>query len=421
VSIILLKVGFVLLPFYELLVKGLPYSLTMSSDSRVAKMFLALWLALAIGAGAVFFGKIRECSNKWILAFLIYIPISINLAPKFPFAVNGIDSSSFWVWKPFLVILCFYMMFMAVQSMDITKKDIRDMLTLIFWTALVMSVYVIFQSFGWEQFYNQKVGPEFIWVTKPAVVGNLGNSTVVSPYIAMCIPFALYLKKYWGAGVMVWAVIATHSLVAIGAMAVSMVVYLIFEYREKGILICTILLLVISIFAGWYRVVHKGKAIDFVNLSNGRTAVWKNTFEALKSGEFTESKTRHPFTGIGPGSYAIMVRPMINTDFAQVHNDYLEVACTFGLIGIFIFLGALWQMGCSVICAYYRAFRIKDLVTCWNGVLDNSALVALSASFLCISIAALGTFAFQVSPHNFYAVAIAGLLHNKNIIKGELK
>ena len=410
-TMILLSIGLVLTPFYELVIKLFPYSVVMTPDTRVAKLQIGMMLALAVGLYSLFSGEIRRCKNIWILLFLVFIPISIHLSPQYNIELNGVMSPNYWVWKPFVLYLSFFLMFMSVHSLNITKESFKSLLNVMVWCGFVMAVYVLLQNFGWDQFFNKRLGAEFVQVTKPVTVGNLGNSTVVSPYIAMIIPLALYLRRWVFAGVMVCAVIACHSTMATGAMIVSLLAYACLRGGLKailgGVLVGLTVAAVLS-FAGYKNPKGFDKVASKVMNDNGRVAVWRGVVEKMKNGEFGESKSRYPFTGIGPGAYSILMQPLLKTKFAQVHNEYLQVFCEVGLIGLFLFLMAIAFMVNSVFRSYLAGTNVPEFS-------------ALLASFICIALVACGTFIWQLSPHNFYTTIIVGLLHNRRLLKGELE
>ena len=409
-SIILLKIGIVLLPFYELLAKVLPFAVVATPDSRFAKSFLGLWLALGVGASACFCNGFRPLKNKWILLFLLFIPLSIHLSPRFNIVLNGVNSTSFWVWKPFVMILCYFLMFMGVQSLNITRSVVRGIFNVMVWCGFVMAAYVILQNFGWDQFFDVKTSEEFMWVTKPITVGNLGNSTIVSPYIAMLIPLALYLRRWIMVPIMIAAVWLTHSHLAIGAMIVSLCVYSCFKWRLKGVFaVFLALVLSLSVLNG-VRVLNPtkyNKITDFRAVASGRVDVWKKTFKITRDEKLGVNKTRHPYTGTGLGSYTVIIKPLMENTFGQAHNEYLEVMCTLGIFGLFLFLMAILSMIRSVFYTYIDDF-------------NKGEIIALFSSFICIALIATGNFVWQIAPLIFYSVVVIGLLHNRNLIKGEL-
>ena len=411
-TLILLKAGLIILPYYETLMRGCPLAIVQAPDTRVAKAFLGIWVALAIGLTSLYAGEIRGCKNKWLILFLIFIPLNIHLSPKYNIEINGIDSTNYWVWKPFVMILCYFLMFMAVQSLNITRKSLRSIFSVVMWCGFIMGGYVLLQNAGWDQFFSKRLGDQFLAVTKPVTVGTLGNSTIVSPYIAMIVPFALYFNRYIISTVLILAVIATQSAMAIGAMVVSVILYSCLRWRVKASIA---VLAVIIISASLLINVKTTNPSQYANImsnitnTNGRIPVWKETIRIIKEEEIgNKIKSRYPFTGVGLGSYPILIRPLIKTMFSKAHNEYLEILCTLGIIGLILFLLSIGYMMKSAFYAYIDDFNRLELIT-------------LMSSFVCIALIAGGTFVWQIAPTIFYTIIIVGLLHNRRILNGELE
>ena len=402
-TFILLKVGLVILPFYELLVKICPFAGVQTPDTRYAKTFLGVWLALAIGVSALFSGEIRKCKNRWVLLFLLFIPLNIHLAPQYNIELNGVMSPNYWVWKPFVMYLVYFLMFLSVQSLNITKDSFKSLLNIMVWCALVMSGYVLLQNFGWDQFFTKRIGDEFIQVTKPITVGTLGNSTIVSPYIAMIIPLALYLRRYLTAIVLICAVVATQSAMAMGAMIVSLLAYSCLRWKIRGVFwVFLALVLSLSVLNG-IRVLKPAIFKEMTNKisnDNGRTLVWTGIVKSMKETEFgMVTKSRYPYTGLGIGSFPILMKQELKTHFDKAHNEYLQIFSEMGIIGLFLFLAAIGYM-------------VKTAIFSLNPEID-----ALLSSFLCVALVALGSFPWQIAPIIYLTIIITGLLSNENILR----
>lgn len=407
-SLILLYAGLVLTPFYDILLKVLPYSLPTATDTRMAKIYIGLVLALAIGIFHIFEKGFRPCKNIWVFLFILYIPINISMAPQFPININGIDATNMWVWKPFSIFLCYFLMFMGVQSMDISHKVIKNIFTVCSFCAATMSAYIVIQSFGADQFFDPINGKYFDQIPQKSIVGTLGQPTIVSPFIAMIIPMALYLKRYLIACLMCVAVVLTLSEVAIFAMLVSLMVYSVFIFRRKGVIVILLSLIIAgSLFAGMCQV-YPGTfqaTKERVLIDNGRFGLWKSIVKKVSFEKIgNESPTARPITGIGIGTYQVIGKPMLQTRFDKAHNEFIEVFCWGGIVGLWFFIMFLWRQ------ARY----------CFQWGENKPEKYALISSAVCILICSLGTFVFQLGPHCFYSVLIVGLLSNKNLIEEDL-
>ena len=103
-----------------------------------------------------------------------------------------------------------------------------------------------------------------------------------------------------------------------------------------------------------------------------------------------------------------MKRTLLKSTFDKVHNEYLQVMSSMGIIGLGLFIASI-------------LFMIKESFLSYFSNINTPEVVTLLCSFVCISLIAFGTFVWQISPHNFYTVVIVGLLHNRRILKGELQ
>jgi len=413
-TLILLKTGLVLTAYYELLLKLLPYSLPTSPDTRVAKLFVGMWLTLALYLSALFSNEIRKVKNRWLLLFILYIPLSIHLSPQYNIELNGVLSTNFWVWKPFVLILCYFGMFVSVQSLNITKHTLRSVFSVMVWCGAIMAGYIILQRFGWDQFFIQKTSQQFTGVTQQGLVGSLGQPTIVSPFIAMIVPFAIYLRRYGVAVLLIIAVVLTQSAVAIGAMIISLLVYACLRWRLRAVLAVVLVIVASSVYLSF----NKGVMSELAD-TNGRSHVWSDSIRVLKEerfgqvvkGEKSEQRDYRknaPYTGIGLGSYSVLIQPKIKSNFDKAHNEYLEILCTMGIGGVLLFLMAIGYM----LKTAFHTYNIE--------MFNRGELTALMSSFICISIIAGGTFIWQLSPHQFYTVLVAGLLSNRRLLKGEM-
>ena len=410
-SLIPLYIGIVLLPFFELIMRIFPLTMVLTPDSRIAKAALGVIVALSVGLFAIYNGVIKRCHNIWLLLLIFYLPVSIHLAPQFKLVVNGVDSTNYWVWKPFAYILSYFIMFMGVQSLNITKANLSKILNIMSWVGFFMAAYMILQSLGWDQFFELREGEQFRTVTQRGVGGNLGQSTIVSPFVAMIIPLALYCRKRFLSIVMLSAVFISQSIVAIGAMIGSLLAYSCLKWRKKGIYAVILIILLTITGLSWQKYLAPKQFTKISSCFNGsgRYKVWRNSIDLIKNEKLGDNRlTVYPYTGAGLGSYSIIFKKTLKTIFGQAHNEYIEIFCTLGLFGLILFIGSIFMM----LREAWRSF-IKQI--------NMREIIALTSSFLCIAAVAMGSFPWQIPPTIFYTVIAVGLLHNPTILKGELE
>lgn len=367
-----------------------PFFVVLGQDTREPKIILALIGAALVSLSVFYFGQFKPVKNKWLSIFLVYIPLCILLSPKPSIRLSGIEVQNFWIWKASLFLFIFSLFIISIYSIDFKFKDINFFFKITVWCGLIMTFYVVLQYFNLDQFYVLRD----YTVTSPPPSANLGRAlghpTIVSPFIAMIIPIALYLKKYLHALLMAIVVLFTQSHVAIGAMTLSLLFIVMCKDRilfvTIGILIS--LLIITTIF------LYSNKTIGMPD--SGRFEQWKLLLQDIKNPVIKGSKSSYPYTGFGPGSFYYvfpMRHPMKIENFLQAHNEYLELMYDTGLVGLFILLAGIGNL-------------IKDQFV----TKINRYRKYLLSSFICIAICAGGTFVWHLGPHIIYTCLIVGLL-----------
>ena len=407
---ILIAIGIALSPFI--------FSHTM--DSRLPKEMFCVTVALSIVMFCLYQGDLKPFRNKWFLILIWFVLLSIHCAPvlweysmiryatpeSFQMFRNFIISD--WHYKPLAYSLIYGLMLISVASIDFTEKDIRIGMFIMALSGFVMSLYILLQQFGGiDQFFKIATVEENARirdVTKPLLFGTLGNSTIVSIFIAMTIPLALYFRKWWihtiWVPIMVFAVILTESKMAIGSMSVSCLVYIFWRYRPS--LILSIAFFMTLSFGTYQYLDRQGGIVSYFNGHQGeRISTWKAAFAELKE---KQDKTGRPFaiTGLGPGSYRNVFVVKTRSIFEQAHNDPFELLICLGFVGFTIFILSIWDL---IVRIFYLTKRL---------LFDDKRglVIALSCSFLCVFLDSLGSFPFQIHPILFYSIVIIGCIYN---------
>jgi|GEM_PF-3523522 len=378
----------------------------MPSGTRGPKEIFVLSICIALGLLAIYRGEIKRFRNTWILFLIGWFVINLIMAPRFDVMLLGTDASNFWIWKPFIFCVAYFLAILAISSANITSKDWAKLLKMFIYPALIMSIYVIFQWFGYDQIFGVKEVAIIGRVTNPHIAGTMGQPTIVAPFIAMCVPFAIYGRKYVITLIMIVAVIMTKSMVAIGALSLAIIILLSFlRMRKMGF----IGVIILGLMLGCMMVPQTRNIIinKVIGESSGRFKEWPRIIKDNNSPVLGGKKT-YPFTGFGAGSFKYVYASRMmkgSTPWKQAHNEYIEILYNFGIFGLFLFLASI----------FYFVKRAIPKALAFGG----DRIIAILCSLLCISICAGGTFVWQIGTTAFYTVVLVGFLHNTDFLKGD--
>lgn len=431
---VLINLGLVLTPF--LIQKGI--------DIRVPKEVFGLGIALAVGLYALYSGSLKKFKNYWLLIFIAYFIFCICQSPYFTNFIlanregNAIDllmkrnMSGFWVFKPFLVILVYSIMLITVASINFKEKWLRVTLNIMAGCGFLMSLYIFIQAVQLDQFFNlipEEIYPDVPHMTKPRLGGFIGQPTVVAPFIAMVIPIALYLGRwrYLWAGSMITAVYMTESKMAIGAMCVSCVAYLVFSERKwHKWIACVLILISLFIFIFKYQdymdkkfggqdisITYKMKWKEaylvkewICEQASGRCTEWGYIWDDITSPPEKKNEKPYAVTGFGLGAFEYTYSVRKDSRFQNAHSEPLEALYNFGIIGVSILYMFLF-------------FMVRNVFRMITVFADYELILSLGMSLVCVFLCSLGTFPFHIAPTAFYTVVIIGLIHNEGILGGK--
>jgi len=300
-----------------------------------------------------------------ILLFLLSISMQSpdwkTLTPVMPF-LAALYLSSFWTINlNNTLIRSFYVTTLAFFSFavanGITGGRRRKVLTALFWTASVVSIYGIYQYFiGFprtEDFlreYGASSGLTSAQIADAAskLKYRRAFSTMFSPnimacYIAMVIPVGLdlflgsrkgrVLRVLYGVliGVMVFALFLTKSAGGVVAFTSGILIYAFVKKRSRfsgrhaaaGLLV----IVVLSFFGAWLYINRSDKALGVSNSFSKRMDYWHSSIDI--SG-------RSPLLGNGAGSFEILYSQYKSEGSDEVryaHNLFLQVLAETGIVG----------------------------------------------------------------------------------------
>ena len=381
----LLKIGLVVTPFI-LAPSG-------TDIAREPKMAWALCFALAIGLTALYQGLLKPFRNKWTLVLAGFCLLSFYLSPNPTLNLFGIASGRFWSWEGLYQVLVFLIFTITVASLELSRKEANTIIDIMVWCGLAMGVLVVLQAMHLDQFFKHRFG------TYGHMCGTLGNPTLVSPYLAMIAPLALYRRRYLFAGVIALATCLTRSDVALAGLVMGLVAYIALLGRKILIVVSILVVLL-----GGFGIYCYGNSPELRQKfpDNERFLTWTQSITDLKTPPMRDSKKAYAITGLGMGSFKYLFHVKNNPhndNFLYAHNDYVQVAYELGIAGFFIFIAMILVM-------------LRDRV--WRQLIDHRRR-ALTASFISIATCAMGSFVFQIGTHIFYTLTIVGLLYNEGL------
>ena len=386
---------------------------------RIPKEFLSIISFIAIFGVAVYFYTQKAFKNKWLLLFLAWCFISLLFTsysiPLYLGTTILMMPSHMFAWKELFYITLAIMTIYTIAGaegaqnilaighvkVDFRVYDLKWIANTIVIVLFVMSVYSIIQALGFDGIFRcTDYGTG--WIAQSPfsfdkantgsishrTVGTIGNPTFLGCWIAMCLPFCLYVRKVFGyvtmaLGILILAL--TYSTLAIIEALTGIIVYLLL-FRHWKVLLC-FLLTVVAVF---YFSFSTLKSNEYFN-PEGRMPVHKEAWNLLKE---------NPLFGLGLGTFEhrigedpAVIAKLNNQNWRELHDEYGQVWFSLGLIGLMLVLG-------TMLSATIKFFR--------NFTTDGAVLFSSLASLFVMS---LGLHMFRVPPTSFYAVIFIGLFY----------
>lgn len=364
-----------------------PFLVLRGYDTRWPKEYFALAVALCLSVLAVNTGALKPLSNKWLSMFVAWSYLCIWFAPVFRgmYASHGVSVDGLWNYKACFYILVYFLALSAISSIELTLIDAQTIVKIMAYASFVMAGYCFLQHFGIEQFFTAKpIRPESL-PESPNMIGTMGQTTVVAPFILLGMPLMVYLKKYWHLAFMGIVLLMTRSDTALVALVASTAYYFCHGNIRKGIV--TTCLILASGAVLWY----------FWPLnSNGRFGMWGEVLFDMTHPVEAVNRITYFLTGWGPGAFAYLFSVLHGHQsiWASAHNEYLSVFYGTGAVGVFLFGRALWHFMAGV----------------WS--LTSPLSRCLVTSFVGLCVCAAGTFVWHLGVYCFYTIVIVGLLNN---------
>jgi hypothetical protein len=362
----------------------LPFFVWPGMDTREPKYLLAAGVCLLLGLLGLRSG-IRPYRNPWALAFLAFVFLGYLLAPSVGILLSGVPAPS-WILQASWYAVVFFLAHVAISHQTFSIPDIHAIIDTAIVAGVVSAAYGILQHFGFEQFF-----------TGPAMsCAGLGNPAVLASFLAMIVPLALYRRQRIVTVGLVLMVFFLDSQVAVGALVVALMFLWGTHNRESRYFVIGVGLLVVAILVIGYFT--SPRIHGFVN-DNGRFAVWGQVVTDIQT-PLTPGGSAHSITGLGLGSFPYIFHAQhpkagLGETFLEAHNDYAEILYNTGIVGLALFLLALW----TFVRSCFPLDRLQ---------------AHLLASFVCVAVSAGGLFVWQNGAIVFYTIVITGLLVQKS-------
>ncbi len=257
------------------------------------------------------------------------------------------------------------------------------------------------QGIGADQFFIPLQGDS------GPFAGFVGNPTLVAPYIAMTVPFILYLRKWWMIPIIAGGIIYPHARATFIALCIGLL--FLFSTRGKIQFILSSTLCVIIFIGLLFFYIENPKVNLFFN-DHERISQWTQIAKDINSPIAKEVPNKYPLTGRGLGSFKFVYHvqhpgtDQMPNRFHQAHNDYLEFTYCCGVLGLFFLLTSIFHTF-KINFSIYEVFQLGE----------NPVIQTLLASFLISLLVAVFTFIWQIGTTAYLTAALVGLLHNQNL------
>lgn len=337
-----------------------------------------------------------EYKNKYLAILLCWLGITFFVWWYYPytFAFEGIERYGvFTVHSLIHIILAISASLVAMCTF--TKEDYQNISDCLCISATLVSFYGILQFIGLEPM-GKMIGYQGLGLSKCTAL--LGHQTIVASYIALSLPYfynRIRQPKY--VLMMIICIIALfmcQSSMSIIAIIASLVCFSMLYYiRKKKVIIAS--------FISFISIISSLILLKFIGISgivkalNGRDYIWSQAISHIKD---------NPLFGQGIGcirslNIHLPVNFMQSVDnwivrngdlVAQVHNDYIELALSIGIIGLILF--------CLLVV---NSIRNSSINTKKFLCLENSYV----CSFITFLVLMVGMFPMEISP-----LALSGLI-----------
>lgn len=315
---IILIIGILILPWVMLPINGL------ADGVRMPKYAFLDYIAMAIICFSIIKGVKFIYRNKYLGWLCIWTFITIHFNWYLPLMMSFDNTQIYNISTIQQTIHFILILFMAYCCLsNLTYDDFLLIGKYICLSSVLVTIFGICQVIGFDPMKNIIKYKSYeqnhfsALVDHPNTIGNL---------ISLSLPFFFfYIKqnKYkLGFLIVIFGLYCSHSTMSIASAVVATIIYLMLRFRQR-----IIFLLLTMIGFGYFCLSnHHFNKID--NGFSNRTGAWRIAIEHIKD---------NPLFGQGLGAFGKFNVMSGNMSWVFAHNDWLEMACSIGFFGCFLF------------------------------------------------------------------------------------
>lgn len=255
------------------------------------------------------------------------------------------------------ILIYIFMYLLASRNFEFKKKYLKIFIL----TSIILSLYGVFQYFGFDPVYKKWIRIEFI----ARGHSTFGNPNFLGTYLTLVLPIAVFsfVKSgkwlyLFAAGSIYLSLITSFTrsgwLGSFSGLAMLLIFFLKYKYNKKYLAIMIILFLVITVTMEIQtegRVISRmlsipedagnvlTQGVGYENAGANRIFIWKNVIPLIKES---------PFIGFGIETLGVvfserhMDQIIAEYDrriiFDKAHNEYLHIAYSTGIPSLLVYL-----------------------------------------------------------------------------------
>ena len=294
--------------------------------------------------------------NKSLSLFVFFAIFSINASPKIKLIYNTQNLGNFWEWKALAVILAYYLFYLSFSHVRFSLKEKEKLCKVLATTAIISSIYAILQALGLDQAQSTKTIQQIGTPVAPGITAMIGNPTYLGIYLTACLPFVWHFFKKPVSIIVLTAIALSGSDTAYLGMLLMAFLWVFSSTGKNGKIVLSFFGFLLCVILAFYhpKVTDSGRFNQWkqslsefynppisMNITPEMSTAQKEEIQKLNTKKYT-------ITGLGLGSFPIFhnankkfTNP--STAWMSAHNVFLEVLFTTGILGLLIFLSAIFE------------------------------------------------------------------------------